>query len=67
MTASMTAPPPGSPEAIEAGCTCPVLDNGHGRGAFGDGEKYGYWMSESCPLHSTGTLPNSPRATVHVR
>ena len=24
--------PPGSPEAVEAGCSCPVIDNHHGRG-----------------------------------
>ena len=26
---------PGSDEAIAAGCTCPVIDNGHGRGYMG--------------------------------
>jgi hypothetical protein len=44
-------PKPGSPAAIEAGCLCPVMDNGHGRGVHGDGEKYGWWMVEDCPLH----------------
>jgi len=28
-------PHPGSDKAIDAGCTCPVLDNGHGRGYLG--------------------------------
>jgi len=29
-------PNPGSPEAIKKGCTCPVLDNGHGKGHLGE-------------------------------
>jgi len=47
----MNKPLPGSNEAIDAGCTCPVLDNGHGRGYLGNGEKYGWVLSEDCPLH----------------
>lgn len=39
--------PPGSEEAIEAGCECPVIDNEHGKGV-GDGL---YWMNGGCPLH----------------
>lgn len=42
---------PGSDEALAAGCKCPVLDNGHGRGVGGDGEARGWWISEDCPLH----------------
>lgn len=50
------APPnPGSDAAREAGCRCPVLDNGHGKGAWGaalgeDGKPL-FWISEGCPLH----------------
>lgn len=44
-------PNPGSKDAIEDGCTCPVLDNGHGAGHLGDGEKYGWWKNADCPLH----------------
>jgi hypothetical protein len=40
-------PPPGSDAARDAGCTCPVLDNGHGRGR-GGGE---YVVNHECPLH----------------
>ncbi len=47
----MTPPHPGSPEARENGCTCPVLDNAHGKGRGADGERYGWYMSEGCPLH----------------
>ena len=42
---------PGSDEAIRNGCTCPVLDNGHGQGYLGDGEKYGWWITADCPMH----------------
>lgn len=42
-----TIPNPGSDEAIEQGCICPVLDNNHGQGADG-----GYWwITRDCPLH----------------
>lgn len=40
---------PGSNEAIDAGCTCPVLDNSHGKGYLG--QKDVYVMTEGCPLH----------------
>ena len=46
---------PGSDEAIAAGCTCPVMDNGHGRGYLG-GETNGqgwtaFIVTRDCPLH----------------
>lgn len=44
-------PHPGSREAGEQGCICPVLDNGHGRGYLGDGEKFGWVVNMSCPMH----------------
>lgn len=40
---------PGSDEAIEKGCKCPVLDNGHGRGWKGIEGKF--VVSFECPLH----------------
>ena len=46
-------PNPGSDEALDQGCTCPVLDNGHGRGRFGDGEQFIY--SLDCPVHEVDT------------
>ena len=55
-----TTPPPGSDDAIERGCTCPVVDNGHGRGAMLPAPETArhprqaeplYWVSETCPLH----------------
>jgi hypothetical protein len=40
---------PGSNEALEAGCNCPVLDNAHGAGYFGLGK---VWvMRLDCPIH----------------
>lgn len=51
----MNIPNPGSNEAIEQGCNCPVLDNLHGKGfpvTTEEGElQIGYWMTEDCPLH----------------
>lgn len=42
-------PNPGSDEAIEQGCLCPVLDNGHGRESmFGPN----VWIFRAdCPVH----------------
>ena len=40
---------PGSRPAIAAGCTCPVLDNGHGRGFRGIAGMFVY--NEWCPIH----------------
>jgi hypothetical protein len=42
-----TAPNPGSPEAVEQGCSCPVLDNAHGAG-IGNGS---FVFAAGCPLH----------------
>lgn len=42
-------PNPGSDEAIAKGCTCPVLDNAHGRG-YG-GRKGVYVYTVGCPVH----------------
>lgn len=42
-------PNPGSPEAIALGCTCPVIDNGHGRGYYGQPNVFVYTVG--CPVH----------------
>lgn len=42
---------PGSGEAREQGCKCPVLDNCHGAGRYGDGTQYGWYIREDCPIH----------------
>jgi hypothetical protein len=46
---SIPTPNPGSDDAISLGCTCPVLDNSHGKGWMGGGE---FWITEGCPVHS---------------
>lgn len=48
----MTTPNPGSDAAVALGCTCPVLDNGRGRGAYQIGGKWVFWITAGCPLHS---------------
>jgi hypothetical protein len=44
-------PTPGSDEAIQIGCTCPVMDNAHGQGAYGQPDTF--WVSVDCPVHGT--------------
>lgn len=42
-------PNPGSAEALNLGCRCPVLDNAHGRGYM---SVPGVFVTtEGCPLH----------------
>lgn len=42
-------PNPGSDAAIAIGCTCPVMDNGRGRGYMGVAGLFVY--SAACPVH----------------
>ena len=46
---------PGSDEAIAAGCTCPVIDNGYGRGCMGgvkdEQGRTVFVIRLDCPLH----------------
>ena len=45
-------PNPGSDEAIEQGCRCPVIDNGHGTGYYTtDNGVPVFVINETCPLH----------------
>lgn len=46
-------PKPGSAEAVDLGCTCPIIDNHYGKGVILNGERH-YWEDEDCPLHGTG-------------
>lgn len=42
-------PDPGSVAATAGGCTCPILDNAHGKGSgWGPGK---FWISADCPMH----------------
>lgn len=50
-------PNPGSNEALDLGCTCPVLDNHHGRGCGIkdlDGNVM-FWYTNGCPVHRPKT------------
>lgn len=42
-------PAPGSDDAVALGCTCPVMDNARGWGAWGRAGVY--WVEADCPLH----------------
>ena len=57
-------PPPGSDEALELGCRCPVMDNGHGSGYLGgcrDPETGNmlFVISVDCPLHAPVSEPDA--------
>ena len=54
----MTNPTPGSDEAREQGCTCPVLDNCHGNGVYMYGETC-YWKNTDCPIHGESAPPEN--------
>lgn len=44
-------PNPGSPEARQLACTCPVMDNNHGIRKPWQGD----WLIDAkCPLHGDG-------------
>lgn len=45
-------PNPGSQEAKAMGCTCPVVDNNHGRGLFNFGEEFGWVVNQDCAIHT---------------
>lgn len=50
----MPTPNPGTPEAIDAGCTCPVMDNNHGQGVptrWPEPSEPSFWFSKGCPVH----------------
>ena len=49
---------PGSPEAVEEGCTCSVRDNLRGRGGEFYGEEPTFIRNDFCPLHGKAvTVP----------
>lgn len=54
-------PAPGSIEATDAGCTCPIVDNGFGRGRHGEPGTYVFTCG--CPIHSPNLNPDgSPKS-----
>lgn len=57
----MEHPNPGSAEAMEAGCKCPVMDNARGRGAWGtSGDDAVFFISGRCPVHGPALLGGEP-------
>lgn len=58
-------PNPGSDDAIKIGCSCPVIDNCHGRGYMGGGllDESGntvFVINCDCPVHFCGDDDPSP-------
>lgn len=43
-------PPHGAKDAINKGCTCPVIDNYYGKGFMLRGERV-FWFNAGCCLH----------------
>jgi hypothetical protein len=52
-------PTPGSPEAVAKGCSCPIMDNGHGRGYMG--QKNVFVISNVCSIHSSSLAKKEKR------
>lgn len=46
-------PNPGSKEAIDLGCSCPVIDNHYGKGILIE-ENQEFWISQDCIVHDGG-------------
>lgn len=44
-------PNPGSDEAVNLGCWCPVLDNRRGAGVPSS-SGVNFWISSGCPIHA---------------
>lgn len=42
-------PDPGTTEALDLGCQCPVMDNGHGKGYMGQAGVFIFVVG--CPVH----------------
>lgn len=57
-----TTPRPGSEAAVAIGCTCPVMDNGHGAGYMGNPEVF--MMNEGCPVHDPLARTTPERSAV---
>lgn len=62
--ARVETPNPGSDEAQKRGCTCPVLDNGHGAGHY-EGGVLVFWQTAGCPLHQPAFQPTEGSTDDH--
>lgn len=54
-------PNPGSDDALDVGCTCPVLDNAHGKGHFMGGSGV-FAYDTTCPVHGNPIENNEDSA-----
>jgi hypothetical protein len=50
---------PGGDQAVEHGCLCPVLDNGHGNVDLAR-DRGGWVIVSDCPLHGIGGSQPAP-------
>lgn len=57
-------PNPGSAEARDGGCTCPVMDNARGRGWMCSGW---FWINEDCPMHGPDSEWRQPVPVVDTQ
>lgn len=55
---SSIVPSPGSDGALDRGCTCPVLDNGRGRGYMGQPGIFVF--NATCPIHGVDAAAELP-------
>lgn len=55
-------PNPGSKAALDLGCTCPVLDNGRGRGWMGIPDVFVYTVG--CPVHNEKQMQEQERSSL---
>lgn len=46
-------PNPGSKEATDAGCKCPVMDNNYGSGIPTSIGEPNFWINDNCPIHGS--------------
>lgn len=58
----MGVPNPGSPEAVDLGCSCPVFRNNGGAGVDGQPNTFVYLLG--CPVHDEDLVLESPPAEV---
>lgn len=57
MNETNTVPNPGSIEARNRGCTCPILDNARGQGFHGSPDHF--VITAGCPVHGS-LIPTRP-------
>lgn len=52
-TITKVIPNPGSEEALNDGCVCPVIDNHYGKGfSYENDDTPHFWYTGGCPVHN---------------